>query len=476
MPHVQARADNGTTYVSAAASPTYRRRARPTVSVQQPSDPRKLDIVQKTCLWQQACRMIAPLCTAGEFIVFSQIFDRSIGWGRDWCFTTAKLIADGDGNVWSGCSVSDRTVKRCLSSLEEKGIILKQATRNRGTFVQVVLVWEGKKAMIAVPKRLREGAETTEKRDRMSLIATPKRDRVAHVLPEEPSFPSVSQEDKTEYSPPASEPGKEVESGSGKENGNLAARQNLQGLIERTNARIAKKQEQNVERAKQKGNPLSLEIIWRQAVAMHFPEIVVAPTWTKAQHGIIMAIAKKWTNGGKLADFAEFLEWCVVSWPAVMRQQFKWMTKQKPPMAPDFRFWAKFHEEFLNCYHSGKLSKWMRAADRNRLEFLKQRGKTHEEALFEIAKEQAAKEMADRNQQAVNTVRQTEKRIAERQKVLRKQEERALAGVPVHPKSEAAKKAMGLQPVAPTHVRENDVDINDLDALMAEINSQGSEE
>lgn len=475
MPHVQVRADNGTTYISAAAAPTYRRRARPTVSVPQPSDPRKLDIVQKTCLWQQACREIAPVCSAGEFIVFSQIFDRSIGWGRDWCFTTAKLIANGDGNVWSGCAVSDRTVKRCLSSLEEKGLIRKQATRNRGTMVQIVLEWKGKKAMIAVPKRLKGVIEETEKGDNMSLIDGPIRDTVAHDLPEEPSFPSVSQEVETEYSPEASGPGEVFASVSGQKSGNLAARENLQGLIERTNARIAKKQEKNIDRAKQRGNPLALETIWRQAVAMHFPEIVVAPAWTKAQHGIVMAIAKKWTAADKLSDFAAFLEWCVVSWPAIMRQQFKWMTKQKPPMAPDFRFWAKFHEDFLNCYHSGKLSKWMRAADRDRLEFLKQRGKTHEEALFEIAKEQATKEMADKNRETLNAVRQAEHRIAERQKMLRKQEDRVAAGVPIHPKSEAAKKLLGTSVVKPTHVTEPVVDLDDLDAMLSEIKEQGEE-
>ncbi|AHC30472.1 hypothetical protein CC53_gp055 [Rhizobium phage vB_RleS_L338C] len=466
MQHVQVHAENGYVYVPANTPLSRKHVDQPVVSVALPTDKRLYTLKVKTFLHQQACRLLAPLLTAAQFTVFCQIFDRSIGWGRTQCFTTAINIAEGNGKDWHGCGVTERTVKRCVTILCEMGVISKTSTRNRGTLFTVNLEWKGDEPMLSIPKRLK--GEQPAKQDRVSLIAPRKRDIVSQgIETENHSFPSVSH-DETGYSPEAREP--EEEKASPEESaGNSLARENIQALVERTNARIEKKREKNVERAKQKGNPLSLETIWRHAVAMHFPEIVVAPAWTKTQHGIIMAIAKKWTQGGKLADFAAFLEWCVVSWPAIMRQQFKWMTKQKPPMAPDFRFWAKFHEEFLNCYHSGKLSKWMRAAERSRLEFLKARGKTHEEALFIIAEEQAKEAMSRENRETLNAVRQTEQRIAQRQKMLREQEDRGARGVPVHPKSEEAKKASGVQPVAPIQEPSSDVDLDELEKMLADI-------
>ncbi|QIG76110.1 hypothetical protein EVC24_089 [Rhizobium phage RHph_I4] len=468
MQHVQVRAENGFTYVPANAPASRNQRPdRPTVSVPQPSDKRLYGVVVKTKLWQQACRTIGPILTAAQFTVYAQLFDRSLAWGRDWCFTTAINIAEGNGKEWSGCGISERTVKRCIIVLEEHGLIKKTATRNKGTHFTLNLIWKGDEPMLAVPKRLK--GEQPEKKDKMSLITPRKRDILAQeIKTENHPFPTVRSEE-TGYSPEASGPGEVFEKTVPEEVGKSSARENIEALVARTNARIEKKREKNIERAKQKGNPMAFETIWRQATALHFPEIVVAPAWTKTQHGIVMAIAKKWTQGGKLADFAAFLEWCVVSWPAIMRQQFKWMQKQKPPMAPDFRFWAKFHEEFLNCYHSGKLSKWMRAADRSRLDFLKARGKTHEEALFIIAEEQAKEAMSKENRETLAAVRNTEKRIAQRQKMLREQEDRGVRGVPVHPQSEEAKKATGVQPVAPIQDASSDVDLDELDKMLADM-------
>lgn len=468
MQHVSVHAENGTVFVPANASLSRFKPDQRISSVAMPSDRRLYTTAVKTSLWQQCCRLIAPVLTSTQFVVFTQIFDRSIGWGRTQCFTTAINIAKGNGKDWHGCGVTERTVKRCVDVLCSMGIVSKAATRNRGTLFTVNLEWKDDVPMLAVPKRLK--GEQPEKSDRVSLIAPRKRDTVSHDIETENSSLTTFDQNETEYSPETSGPEEVFEKKAvPEEEANSLARQNLAALVERTNAKTAAKRSKNMERAQQKGNPLALETVWRYAVQQHFPEVVVATAWTKTQHGIIMAIAKKWTQGGKLKDFAEFFEWCVVSWPAIMRQQFKWMTKQKPPMAPDFRFWAKFHEEFLNCYHSGKLSKWMRAADRTRLEFLKQRGKTHEEALFIIAEEQAREAMSKQNKETINAVRQTEKRIAERQKMLREAEDRTMRGVPAHPKSEEAKKALGVQPVAPTHTPETDVSLDDLDKMLADI-------
>lgn len=470
MTHVSARAENGTVFVPASA-PLSSRRHRPddpVCPVAMPRDRRLYGVKVKTMLYQQAVRLIAPLLSAAQWTVYAQIFDRSIGWGRTQCFTTAINIAEGNGKHWHGCGVTERTVKRAIATLCELGILTKLATRNRGTLFTMNVDWSGEEPMLAVPKRLQ--GDQPEKRDRVSLIEPRKRDTVSHDIETESSSLTTFDQNETGYSPEAREPEKVFEKEAVREEkNNSLARENLAALVERTTARTAKKREANVERAKQKGNPLAFEVIWRFAAEMHFPECVVAPAWTQTQHGIVMSIAKKWTQGGKLKDFGEFLEWCVISWPAIMRQQFKWMTKQKPPMAPDFRFWAKFHEEFLNCYHSGKLSKWMRSADRTRLEFLKQRGKTHEEALFMIAEEQAKEAMAKQNREAINGVRVIEQRIAARQKQLREAEDRGVKGVPVHPKSDAAKQAEGVQQVAPINVADPDVSVDDLEKMLSDI-------
>jgi hypothetical protein len=427
---------------------------------------KRIDLKHKAVLWQQACRLISPLCTPTEFTVYAQIFDRSIGWGRDHCFTTVLNIAYGNGKDWNGCGLSDRTVKRAVISLEKKGVITREAHRNRGTMFGIILIWKEEQGMLSIPKRLKDGAPQG---DNVSLIKAPKRDKLAQGIETEYHSLTTFDHGKTEYSPEPNEPEEVLREEPVREEEvkPLAATKTIQELVERTNERTAKKRSQNIERQKQKGNPMAFETIWRYAVETHFPESITAPAWTKVQHGIIMQIAKKWTQGGKLQDFSEFFEWCVVSWPAVMRQQFKWMTKQRPPAAPDFRFWAKFHEEFLNCYHSGKLSKWMRAADRTRLEFLKARGKTHEEALYMIAKEQATVAIKEDTDKKLRAVQITERRIIEREALAKKQ--RDLGHQPVHPKSAAGIAATGMQPVAPPAALPDEVSMDELEALAANL-------
>ncbi|NKL65696.1 helix-turn-helix domain-containing protein [Rhizobium ruizarguesonis] len=101
-----------------------------------------LSLGMRRQLHERLARRVAAVLSASEFAVFSHILIRATEHGSVEFASTTKEIAEGNGADWWGCGTSERTVKRAIKSLSEKGLILTVAERGKGTMFRLNLVWE----------------------------------------------------------------------------------------------------------------------------------------------------------------------------------------------------------------------------------------------------------------------------------------------------------------------------------------------
>lgn len=413
------------------------------------------DIKQKLQVYQQLKRDFCKALSGSEYKVLSWIVDKAAGWGVP-CITEVwgVMIARETGQ-------SLRTIRRALPALAEMGLIAYNAIRNKHTTIWLNIIWENGDPMLAQPKRLKNPPAETEDKGQDDTYGWAISDKTAQEEKPNKHLPSVDEETIPVDDADGWAGQEEV-----KEEAFASLRQEQQeysaAIIEdlKKGERVtAKRNARRQKTAEQYCNADNLEPQWNRLLESHYPELA-RPRWTGREKGIMRQIGKRWASNNRIIEFTEFFDWCVVNWPAVIRQQFGWMTKSPPPRLPTLRFWFAHYEAFFECYASGKLTKWMRAPDRDRLEFLKARGMTHEQAIYEVAKEQATANLQDEMRATRKAASEAERRAAENVKRVERLQQFG-GTAPVHPKSAAAKRMMGVQPVAKPS---DGVSLDDLDA------------
>ncbi len=89
-------------------------------------------------------RHVKKTLTPAEYAIYTYIADRTLRFNKSWECITAKDVVegkrDGEGR-WIHCGVkmTERNVYRILSTLTEKGYILKKPWRTYGNFYQYAI-------------------------------------------------------------------------------------------------------------------------------------------------------------------------------------------------------------------------------------------------------------------------------------------------------------------------------------------------
>lgn len=288
-----------------------------------------------------------PYLTASESVVVLFIFDRTVGWSKDFEKIPLGHFINGVEGYSAGTGLSRSTVIRALAALEEDKVIeldRKDDQSNRYSInldTGIMLRKSRKEASEeATPKlktprkktsnqcQIDTGGSVKLKPDqcqnetrggvKLSTITDQKNKRSKKQIKSVPSFHSASE------------------------------------ALEEVNSSHKARREQARERAKGKfATNADLESVWREACCTNFEGMRVFP-WGGKERGMIATLRKKWkAGGGDFPDFIDFLEWCVEWWPDVMRGKFGWM-KNNPPSTPDLAFFVRNVQDWLSAFGNGE--------------------------------------------------------------------------------------------------------------------------
>jgi len=363
-------------------------------------------------IYQRAIRSWASVLTTIEFEVVMHLIDRTLGWQKTRVTMSLTKVLDGD-SVYGGISkaVSRPSLFRALKSLEEKGVIARHPHPN-GKQIKVYSVNVGwSPAMLNLPKRLKTGV--TGRLDQCHTETEP----VSHGDTGERILEKEEGE-KEDYTVPS------VQSVIN------SPQDFVRGIMEDRRATRAARPALSAPKTL-KDAVGAAQGQWRAAVEEVHPTRVLTG-WSQREVAQVKAKAKGWLHSERVT-FPEFVGWCARNWANVCRTQLKWMTKSPPPTTPSIGFLISFIDQFLDCWASGDLDRWMNEAQRTQYERLVAKGRTHDEAVLEMAKSDAVSVMRDEN-------RKTREEAARNLRIAEVKERTAerLAIMPIHPKSRAA--------------------------------------
>jgi|GEM_PF-2265946 len=414
--------------------------------------------------YQIVLRRYAHYLTAVEFAVLMQIVDRTAGWGKLEASFTLIALREGD-DYYSGIAeaVSRPSMFRALASLEAKGIIKRRLdARNRDKrHYSVNFDWRPNMA-VPIPKRLQNKAnsgshcetagyhgETTPSHSE-TLYTGNHRQVIStgnHCAPasRDAAISSVPEEGRREVNPAARVRARVAEAAAAS-----------------TAARATK-----MTKASLTASAAAAEAVWREAIREAFPGVPV-PAWGARERGQAINALKLWHRSG--VTFNDLLDWTARNWPAIMRKQFKWMTKSPPPDVPTISFVHAFLDQFKECHASGKLEEWLDKADRTEIEKIMARGVTYDEAMHELAKRKVAAGMRDEIEKREAKIKLDGKVARIRLDKAERLERLGGATPPPHPRSplgiklieEARRRAYEAAPPAPTTITGPDPDFPEI--------------
>ena len=181
----------------------------------------------------------------------------------------------------------------------------------------------------------------------------------------------------------------------------------------------------------------AVEAAWRGAMLEAFPQIDM-PSWGVREKAQAKQAAKHWVHSKEIS-YPKFVEWAVLNWTAIMRKQFKWMTKSPPPVSPAFGFFIAMQSQFAECRAESTLEGWLQHKDRTRIERLIGRGMTYEQATAHHGKNQAVRALRDEMETREIKARSREQSADNKLEQAKKLAE--FGAAPIHPKSPAAIRA-----------------------------------
>jgi len=319
-----------------------------------------------------------------EFRAVIFVYDRTIGWGKEWEVITLDQMVNG---VWnedntkffaSPIGTNKNRVRKTINGLVERGLLRKKTV---GKSSQYSLVLDDMK----VPKRLQN---TTEKGDGSVPVRGTKVSplRGTEVSPKE----YIKRRDLTvEEEKRASAP----LTGLGKEETPLTE---ALYATEKVRARSRQAREERktkkgvfVRRANSGFVPFknALQAVWQDFCKKYFSEVQVAalPFLTS---NILHQYATAWTQVRSDGEFVEFLEWQFQNWASLGAGVFSWM--KDFPLSPSVRIITnrKLRGYIEEAYQEKEMwDAWrkMSELDRKVFHLTTKRGMDHDKAM-EIAK------------------------------------------------------------------------------------------
>jgi len=281
--------------------------------------------------WHQyILRCWTPLLDLEQLAIVTFVFDRTVGWGKEWERIPLKHFTDGvyseKGEMYSpGCGVPRSTLMRRLAILVGGPLDRKGKNHYRINF-------EWKPMNLRPPKRLQEDGDDEEK------------------VPEwDSSGPRVGPKKSPSGTPNKSKRKicKRKNSHTPQDGGGM---ERLKKIIDAGMERAVEKREQKLTKQRSKPVPTlnGLRLCWDVAVekANHLPISHTRTDWVALQ-----AYGKRWKKNNRDTPFAEYLEWLISHWKYLMAVHFKWMKQEPPPLSPVSRFVIAFAKNFEKAWH-----------------------------------------------------------------------------------------------------------------------------
>lgn len=323
-----------------------------------------LEILQS---YQEIIRSWSKHLTIYEYVVLLEIADHTWGWGKGSDTISTKKLLYGN-NMYAGLSgrMGRTAMFAALASLEEKGVITRNVKPRVSTRYKIEKNWTPD--MLDLKERPKEGSVT---RTRRSVTRTTK---VRHTDTIEGNLEKVTLKKVTPAASAtprsARKPEVLVRKAPAAQTRSLSARpQSAKTVVE------------------------EVEAVWRMACHDTFSSMLVTP-WSGKAKGMVKGKANNWLHRAEI-EFPDFTDWAVRNWTAILRRQFKWMTRSKPPETPDVFFFITHIDGFADCWSEDKLKGWRNSKDRTEAERLRAQGLSDEEAAAEIGKRRATEELRE---------------------------------------------------------------------------------
>ena len=389
----------------------------------------------RTECYQKVWREWGSVLDPNEQIIVLQIIDRTIGWGRREAYFSARAVLKGDA-VYSGLKMHRATFYRALARLEERGIVQRRHDPVKLDRVHFTVNMDWNPAVVNLPKRLQKRADPVAESDypvAQSDTPVAECDTIAsnHLLVSTPS-------NQAGATAPLPSPAETV-------------RARAQGAAAAHRATLAGKA------TKPQAAVDAVDAAWRLALIDTFPGTAYR-SWGVREKAQVKTVLRTWRGDCSLP---EFVTWAVTNWAAIIRKQFKWMTKVPPPSTPALSFFIAFLNQFADCRAEGVLESWLSADDRTQLERMMGRGLTYEQATAELAKDKVA--VALRSEMEKREIAVRARDYGATRKLAAAKALADLEGrVPIHPNSPNARKLIEEQRRAarpePTRVLDPDGD------------------
>lgn len=262
------------------------------------------------------------------------VYDRTIGWGKQWEVITMEHASAGvwsdDGECWAAPVTRDKArARNVIQSLVEKSYLTRRA---KGNSYEYALNLDRMK----VPKRLKEGSETSNLGVRKRTI------RGCENAP----FGGAKTHPKEYYIEIREAKRNSSDSASHRADASLEEKVEEVNQVTRTvialsrNRAERKKKDGKFERS---ANGVESGFVpFRSALALNwiglhkqmFSESAVAPL-PAVSLKILHGYAKNWTLLRESGEFLDYLQWIFENWAVLRSGPFKWM--QEFPLTPSIR-------------------------------------------------------------------------------------------------------------------------------------------
>ena len=320
--------------------------------------------------YQHCIRVWSAELTPYEFMVAMQIIDRTLGWRKTRMAASVPRMMSGD-TLYAGMKIGRSAFFTALASLEKKGVIARHP-HPEGKQIRVYSVNPGWAP--AIPRQPKNRPKTSPAD---GLYQSGKRTGpVREADTREYSLGEGNQEnvDDTVSVPEtlAIDPSKDIR------NAQIDARPRCAAPSRKLTTLSAKAD--------------AAQRAWRAGIEEAFPTGGMV-SWSQREIATVKSKIKGWND--RRTEFHHFVGWCALNWSVVIRKQFSWMTRKKPPQTPTIAFLLSFIDQFQEAFADKDLAKWMNEDQTSRYDRLRAKGRSHDEAVHALARQDAVEATRD---------------------------------------------------------------------------------
>ena len=262
--------------------------------------------------------------------------------GRNKCWPSVSLLANNMGGV------SRSSIVRYLAQLQEYGIIDIQERVGKSSIYHLMPVGEIDLMALPISKK-RKTAEQRVK-DRVADKSNTQHTYVNSDLPTYVNFCLYNKDSKIERNITREKSG--AASQHGGSSPELSAREVLAEVKNNLAVKHAKDISKTKRRAKDgEASLYDLELLWKRVLPDSGANRLVIG-WSFKNKGQVKTMLAKFHS--RKGTFADFMEWCILNWSGVVRNDLAWVGSKggsKAPEQPNIAFLTQFYDHFLNAWH-----------------------------------------------------------------------------------------------------------------------------